>query len=171
MRGLRAARPDRLWLDEEGIVVRHGAGPFVEARLAWDDCAAAVSSAVPMPRGQVALYVQFVAARSDAAVYPPGARAIATTAHVLGVPEQLAAMTCFSPYRRRHDVRDCIAWVRAHHSDVRIVDSGVASAEHLVDRDPGRGRAALGEAVEGPEVAGRGETGDEEPGQGGLEAR
>jgi hypothetical protein len=168
-RGLTRAGTDRLRLDEHGIVVNHGAGPFVEARLAWEDCAAVVSSALPMPHGQVAVYVQFVASRADAAVYPPHDRAIGANARVLAVPEALAALTCFTPYRRRHEIRDCVAWVRLHHPEVRVVESG--SAEHLVDGDAGGGRAPLGEAVERPEVARGGEAGDEQPRQGGLEAR
>jgi hypothetical protein len=166
-RGLTRLGGDRLRLDEAGIVLGHGAGPFVEARLAWQDCAAVVSSALPMPRGQVAVYVQFVASRSDAASYPPDDRAIGANARVLGVAEALAALTCFSPYRRRHEIRDCVAWVRAHHPEVRVVEPG--SSEHLVDGDPGRGRTPLGEPVEGTEVTRGGEPGDEEPRKGGLE--
>ncbi len=168
-RGLSRHGLDRLRLDDQGIVVSHGAGPFVEARLPWRNCAAVVSSAVPMPHGQVAVYVQFVASREDAVAYPAGTRAVAANVRVLGVPEALAAMTCFNPYRRRHEIRDCVAWVRAHHPEVRVVES--ASAEHLVDGDPGGGGAALGEAVEGAEVSGGREAGDEEAGQGGLEPR
>jgi hypothetical protein len=168
-RGVRRRGVDRLRLDADGITVQHGSGPYVDARLAWADCAAVVSSALPMPHGQVAVYVQFVASRPEAVGYPRGDLSVAANARVLAVPEPLAAMTCLTPYRRRRELGACVAWVREHHPEVRVVGSG--SAQHLVDGDPGGGGTPLREAVEGAEVAGGGEAGDEQSGQAGLEAR
>jgi hypothetical protein len=171
-RGVRLRREDRLRLDAQGVLVTHGVPPsLVTARLGWDDCAVLVSSAVPMPDGREACYVQFVAAHAAAVDFPAGRPAIDAVARVLGVPEPLAAMTCFAPGRLRDELRDCVAWVRTHRPAVRIIASDDPSAEHLLDSDPGTGGAALGEAVEGPEVAGGGEAGHEETGERGLEPR
>jgi hypothetical protein len=170
LRGMRLRREDRLRLDDGGILVTHGVPPsLVTARLRWDDCAALVSSVVPMPDGREACYVQFVATHAAAVDVPAGRPAIGAVARVLRVPEPLAAMTCFNPSRLREEMDACVAWVRTHRPGVRVIASGEPSAEHLVDGDPGAGGASLGEPVEGPEVAGGGEPGHEEPGQRGLE--
>jgi hypothetical protein len=172
LRGVCLSREDRLLLDDQGILVTHGVPPSVAmARLGWEDCAVLVSSVVPMPDGREAYYLQFVAAHAAAVDFPGGGPAIDAVARVLRVPEPLAAMTCFAPGRLRHELRDCVAWVRAHRPDVRIIASDDPSAEHLLHSDPGTGGAPLGEAVEGPEVAGGGEAGHEETGERGLEPR
>jgi hypothetical protein len=100
LRGMRLRREDRLRLDDGGILVTHGVPPsLVTARLRWDDCAALVSSVVPMPDGREACYVQFVATHAAAVDVPAGRPAIGAVARVLRVPEPLAAMTCFNPSR------------------------------------------------------------------------
>jgi hypothetical protein len=170
---LAVTRRARLLLDEEGIVVAHGPPTaLVESRLAWTDCAAVVTSPFPMRNGRVMNYVQFVPARPEAVAFNPGNAWILAKSATLGVPPETGAMTSVLHARFRDEITEVMAWVRAHNPDLRIVESlrGVSpSAQHLLDGDPGRGGAALGEAVERPEVAGGGEPGHEEAPEGGLE--
>jgi hypothetical protein len=170
---LTVSRRPFLLLDEEAIRVTHGAylADMVEASTSWTNCAVVVVSPLVTPRGHRLRYVSFVPSDPAAVTFPAGSRLIGHRAQLIHVPEALAALTSFFSWRNRSEVRELVGWVRHHHPEVRIIESGRASAQHLVDGDPGGGGAALGEAVERAEVAGGGEAGHEESGEGGLEPR
>jgi hypothetical protein len=119
--GLR--RPSRLVLDANGITVFSGpAGDLVEAWLGWDDCAAVVTSPLPMPSGEVVNYVQFVPARPDAVRFPADNRWILAAAALVQVPPATAAMTSYAR-PGKPQLASVLVWVRTHHPDLRIVES------------------------------------------------
>lgn len=121
---LAVTRRARLLLDADGIVVAHGPPTaLVECRLAWTDCAAVVTSPFPARNGKVVHYVQFVPVRPEAAAFDAGSAWILAKAATLGVPEATGAMTAISHARFRDEIAQVVAWVHAHHPDVRVVES------------------------------------------------
>jgi hypothetical protein len=119
--GLR--RPMRVVLDRTGITVTTGpATDLVESWLGWDDCVAVVTSPLPTPDGRGVNYVQFLPARPEAVRFPPDNKWILATAALVRVPPCTAAMTSFAR-PGRPELGELLAWVRAHRSELRIVES------------------------------------------------
>ena len=126
VRFLRVAlrkRPYLRLLDEDGVRITHGPAlaTRAEASLPWSDCAAVVSSPLPELR---LLYVQFVSARPDAVRLPADLSTITQKARTLAAPEHLAAMTSYWRPANRRELDALLEWVRRHHPDLRIVESG-----------------------------------------------
>lgn len=121
---LAVTRRSRLLLNAGGIVVTHGPPTSLhESRLAWTDCAAVVTSTFPLRSGRLIYYVQFVAARPQAVDFSRGNGWILAMAATLGVTPEMGAMTTISHRRLRGELAEVVSWVRAHHPDLRIVES------------------------------------------------